>query len=318
MSGKLCNTIPVIASSTNYWIIRSGVESKYFEEFAMRDIIGLGWDRISDLESIKRMTDFTSLKNTVLEKYPEISDSYKNVSRKTSDISGKIFNFVNELKIGDIIVTPGKEDVLIGKIISDPFLYTERIIYSSNKNMSYEEKLIGELNKARKVEWLERIERKNLESNLKLIMGVVHGIAHIKTPQVITEINRSIYNFYQIEDKDAHSIFKINTQEQIDFEKYAFFIKSLHDIYNILKVDFNDEKLYIKTNVQSTGPIEIIGPVRLVVQIVSALRAFIKNEDSALQEIEDVSSKEKIIAYKEENIVEHDYNDYNFPNRCTF
>ena len=302
--------IPQIPNETNYWIIRSGIESTYFDEFAMSSCIAVGWDRISDIERIGQIKDIGNVKKIVKLNYPELSAhlSPRALSRKISDISSKVDNFINELKIGDIIVTPGKDDVLIGKVSGDPYI---REPFIRKKCESFEEELIGHLNKARDVHWIKRINRKDLEPNLKLILGVYHGIAHLKNEQVITEINRTLFDFYVKED-EGHSIFKVRTQDSIDFDKYTYFIKSLHHIYNIFRNDFEKNNLYIKSNVQSPGPIELIGEYGLISKIVIAANAVLKNDDTALSLLT-LDDQYRIEQYKGNNPVEYDYDDYDFP-----
>lgn len=312
MSNEVYKNIPVIPEKTKYWVIRAGIESKFFDDFSRDECIAIGWDRISNIENLKE-SNLGSIKKQVIAKYPELKDELKGgkLSRKISDISSKIDKFINELKIGDIIVTPGKKDVLIGEIISEPYLITDKY-----KGELIKDGFVGDLNKARKVKWVKRIERKDLEPNLKLILGVYHGIAHINEPQVITEINRSIYNFY-ISENEGHSIFKVKTQADIDFDKYAYFIKCLHDMYNLFKDDFGDQKLSIKTNIQSPGPIEIYGNVPLLTQVVLAVRGILKSDNSALSQL-DEERQRMAFKYKEQNPPEHDYDDYDFPSHATY
>lgn len=304
--------IPVIHNETKYWIIRSGVENVFYDDFLHDSCIAMGWDRINDIDRIKQTLDTRVLKELVRVKYPELAQNRSEASfkRKIGDITMKIYRFINELKIDDIIVTPGSEEVLIGKIVSEPYL-----VDTYQKNVSGAE-LMGALNKARKVEWLKRIKRVDLEPNLRLILGVYHGVAHINSQQVITEINRAIYNFY-VEDNKGHSIFRITEEKEVDFEKYAYFIKSTNELYKILKPNDKIRKLTIKTNVQSPGPIELIGEFDLVKKIVLGLRAFLKNDKNALNAM-DEESKEKVNQYMAQNSPEYEYEDYDFPSHGNY
>lgn len=304
--------IPIIHNETKYWIIRSGVENVFYDDFSKDSCIAMGWDRINDIDRIKQTEDTRALKELVRVKYPELAEnrSKASLTRKIGDITMKIYRFINELKIGDIIVTPGSEEVLIGKIVSEPYL-----VDAYQKNVSGAE-LMGALNKAREVEWIKRIKRVDLEPNLRLILGVYHGVAHINNEQVITEINRSIYNFY-VEDNKGHSIFRITEEKEVDFEKYAYFIKSANELYKILKPNDELRKLTIKTNVQSPGPIELIGEFNLVSTIVLGLRAFLKNDRNALNAM-DAESKEKVDQYMSQNSPEYEYEDYDFPSHGNY
>ena len=315
MSIENLNVIPNISNNTKYWIIRSGIESKYFEEFAIGSCIAIGWDRIDNIEGIRHITEIDYLKSIVLETYPELErlTSTRSLARKISDISNKIFKFINELKIGDIIVTPGKDEVLIGEITGEPYKILD---FTRKKRESYEEELIGDLNKGRDVKWFKRINRNDLEPNLKMMLGVYHGISHIQNSQVITEINRAIYSLY-IQENEGHSIFKVKSQEEVDFERYAYFIKSLQEIYTLLKPDYVNNKLSIKTNVQSPGPIEIIGDADLINSMSVATAVYFRNDYAALRTLSP-TIQSKIVQFKELNPPEHEYEDYDFPCEGTY
>lgn len=304
---------PYFSQQTNYWIVRSGVESKFFEEFERNEQIALGWNLVKDLKSIENKCDIDAIRDLVEFKYNPLLEELSNkknvnIKRRISDITGKINRFVNELKIGDIILTPGKEEVLIGEVLSDTFI--EEGSYK-NSGGSLEETIIGDLNKVRDVKWIKKIPRDELEPNLRLILNVNHGIAHINNDQVITEINRTLYSFY-VTDEKGHSIFRIKTQNEIDFDKYALFIRHAHGLYNILKNDLDEEKLTIKTNIQSPGPIEFIGNAVLVGEMSIGLLCMFKKNKEALDKL-DSSKQEKIKNYIDTNPVEDDLPDYEFP-----
>lgn len=303
------NNIPVLDKEIQYWIIRSGIENAFFEEFYQHNCIAVGWDRINEIEKIKDpYYDIQTLKLIVKLRYPELKKftrSESSYSRKISDIARKIYRFINEVNIGDIIVTPGRDEILIGEIIGEPYLVSG---YSKDIN---ELELIGSLNKARDVRWIKRIRREELEPNFRAVLGVYHGIANIKNQQVITEINRSIYSFYKQGDR-GHSIFRIKEETEVDFEKYAYFIKVTSELYDKFSPQYGNQKMTIKTNVQSPGPIELIGDFGLISTMVLALRVFFKNDNKALDEMEP-DSKKIMEEYKEDNELEHDYDDYDFP-----
>lgn len=308
--------IPMISSQQKYWIVRSGVESKYFDDFATNSYIALGWDRISNIEGIKNLENMENLKDLIRNRYPEFdhdNNEKKPSKRKISDIASKIYKFINELKIGDIIVTPGKEDVLIGEIIGDTYLIENNSI---NVKTSFDEEMIGNLNKAREVKWLKRIARKDLEPDLKNMLGVYHGVSNINNEQAITEINRTLYNFY-IRDDRGHLIYKVNTQTEIDFEKYANFINKMNSVFSILKEN-SDDKLFIKTNIQSPGPIEFIGKPIMAFVLNQCARFIFKNDEKALEYINMPDDKKgEIKKLKTEND-EYEYDDYDFPNHGTY
>lgn len=301
--------IPIINETVKYWIVRSGIEGKYFNEFFYDNFIALGWDKIDNINQIKEFKSADLLKPVVRKKYYDDLQKTvkpKSINRKIGDISNKIYKFINELKVDDIVITPGKNEILIGKVTSEVFLVADKY---NNISFDLNDTIIGQLNKVRKVQWINRIKKDELEPNLKLVLGISHGISHINHPQVITEINRSIYNYY-ISNDTAHTIYRIKSQEDVDFSKYANFIYHMYGIYQLIKDDFEDNSLTIKTNVQSPGPIEFIGNNKLMKQLLAGASMFFKNKTNT-----ELNPKyaEKINDYKVQNPNNFDYTDYEFP-----
>ena len=305
--------LPYFDVGTNYWIVRSGVNSMFFDEFNRKEQIALGWNLIDNLDTIKNSFNVEEIKSIVEAKYATLLQQLSkkqetNIKRRVSDISGKIDRFVNKVNVGDIVLTPSKEDVLIGEVLTDTYIVND--LYK-NESDDLENLIIGDLNKIRDVKWVKKISRDKLEPNLKLILNVNHGIAHIENEQVITEINRCLYNFY-IKGNQGHSIFRIKTQDEIDFDKYALFIHHAYGLYNVLKGDYTNERLSIKANIQSPGPVEFIGKASLVGEMSIALFSLFKNDDAILQKL-DIEKQEKIKSYKKQNPVEEELEDYEFP-----
>lgn len=296
-----------IQRDTKYWLIRPGVGAKCFEDFSRDSCIAIGWDKIKNIESGEDIVSLDGLKELVRVKYQEmlLGRNEKSINRKVGDIASKIYKFTYEIKKDDIIITPGDDEVLIGKVVSDVEIVNG--LYNTDPT-SKEEEMIGELNKVRKVVWLDKIKRDKLEPNIKLELRVVHGISQISNEQVITEINRTIYSMYEYNNV-GHSIYRIKNEEAIDFEKYAKFITGIKEIYSICKENEN-EKLFIKTNIQSPGPIELIGSMVVIERITLLSRYIFKKEK--IDEGVLMPYKEKIESLKKQYDDEN-YDDYDFP-----
>lgn len=306
-----------IDKDTRYWVIRPGIEAKCFENFYHDGCVALGWERIGNIVLKDKYISMDSIKELVTMEYGDILQENRNVrefNRKIGDIASKIYKFIYEVKVGDIILTPGESEVLMGKIIGEPEIISNK--YNVNPE-SEDEKLIGQLNKVRKVQWLKRIDKKLLEPNIKLCLRVVHGISCITQEQVITEINRTIYSFYEYNNL-THSIYRVRNQKEVDFEKYAVFIACLKDVYDIF-CEEQKEKLVIKTNVQSPGPIELIGGNNLINKITLAVRFILKNDDQSLKQLGNKSNELRKLKEKSYgNVKDDEYKDYDFPAGGTY
>lgn len=304
-----------IDKSTQYWLIRPGIEGKCFEDFYADSCVALGWDRIGDILLRDSYISLEKIKELVTSKYNDFFlNDKKSRNRKVGDIASKIYKFCYEVKVGDIILTPGNNEVIIGKVVGEVEIVPNK--YNSAPK-SEEEKLIGNLNKVREVQWIKRIKRDFLEPNIKLCLRTVHGISQIKQEQVITEINRTLYNFYEYKNL-AHSIYRIKNETGIDFNKYAVFIACIKDVYDILDKE-KTGKLVIKTNVQSPGPIELIGNIGIVDKINSAVKFILKNDNEELKKMGNHSEElRKLKKNTYANIDEEEYRDYDFPSSGTY
>lgn len=299
------NKLMEIKQDTKYWLIRPGVNSTFFDAFYKDGCVAMGWDRIGKIDEDENIHSLEDLKRLVAEKYKDLlqgKDSIREYKRKVSDIASKIYKFTYEVNEGDIIITPGDTSVLIGRVVGEVEIVNNKYMPEIKID---EEKYIGQLNKTRKVEWIKKINKSKLEPNIKLELRVVHGISRISNKQVITEINRTIYNYFTY-NNEGHSIYKIKNEESIDFEKYAKFIACINDIYSNVKND--NSKLYIKANINSPGPIELIGQVQIVEKITNIMYCVFKISDNRVP----VDDQELVVEMKQryEGIT---YDDYDFP-----
>lgn len=69
---------PYFSQQTNYWIVRSGVESKFFEEFERNEQIALGWNLVKDLKSIENKCDIDAIRDLVEFKYNPLLEELSN------------------------------------------------------------------------------------------------------------------------------------------------------------------------------------------------------------------------------------------------
>ena len=292
-----------IKNETKYWLIRPGVESKFFEDFYNDGCVAIGWDKIGKIDEGGQLFSLENLKKLVEEKYKDIlPDKEKDANRKIGDIASKIYKFTYKVQNGDIIITPGEDDVLIGRIEGDVEIENGKYVATTDDN---DENDIGSLNKIRRVTWIKKINKNKLEPNIRLELRVVHAISEISNAQVVTEINRTLFDCFTYKN-EGHSIYKIKNIEGMDFERYAKFISCIYSIYSSIKTD--SSKLYIKANFNSPGPVELIGDTPLVKTISQIMFLAFKDTDTS-----DYGDNHEIVkAIKESNMGEN-YDDIDFP-----
>ena len=297
-----------IGKDTNYWLIRPGINNICFEQFKRDSVVAIGWDRIGNISS-DTIVELEKIKYIVAHEYEDLLQEKKGTRerrRKISDIASKIYRFLYEIKIGDIVICPGNDSVLIGKIQGKVYISDGKYKVSDSKD---NDEYIGNLNKVRNVEWINEIKRENLEPNIKLELRVVHGLSQINRMQVISEINRAIYSFYTY-NNETHSIYRIKNQEDIEFVKYAKFIECINAVYErIGETDqISEHNLYIKSNINSPGPIDIFGTPDLVYRITEMVEIILKKGN-----IENASESDENWISEMQDKYNGNYDDYVFP-----
>lgn len=89
---------PIIDDDVNYWFIRTNGGEK-FEDFYFGKYVAIGWDKCNDIEHIK-VTKQEDLKLEIERTYTKEEES------RPGSIAAQLKNFVNEIKINDIILIP--------------------------------------------------------------------------------------------------------------------------------------------------------------------------------------------------------------------
>lgn len=104
----------------NVFVLRADY-GRYTDTFKINQYIGIGWfEEIDPLQINWDLTDKDFLKEKYREKYP--NDANMRVNQNV----GQIFRFVNDMNIGDIVISPyNTNDLLIGKISSDLYIQSD-------------------------------------------------------------------------------------------------------------------------------------------------------------------------------------------------
>lgn len=127
----------------NIYVVRADF-GRYTQAFRENNYVGLGWFN----KSIDKTYTREDIKKLYREKYPT------DVPMRVNQNSGQIYRFVNDFKIGDIVITPyNTNQLLVGEIKSE--------VYHENDNTSA-------YALRRKVDWFkETINRQNLSIPLQ-------------------------------------------------------------------------------------------------------------------------------------------------------
>jgi 5-methylcytosine-specific restriction protein B len=160
-----------------YWLIAPGEGASLWDEFYEKGIIGVGWDNVGDLSKYSNREE---IKNELLKVYPEGSKSQNNNSLC-------LWQFSNEMKLGDIVITKrGISDYIGYGVITSEY---------------YRDEARPELKNLRNVEW----KKKGLweETVHQIVLKTLTDIT--KYPEYVDRLKRLI-GIEQVATVDTNKI----------------------------------------------------------------------------------------------------------------
>lgn len=134
-SGKTEETTTTTVDSnikeTNYWIYSPGDNASMWDEFYKFSIMGIGWDDVTDLKGFSSKEEIKEY----MKKVYDPSYSYKNNAHC-------LWQFANEIKVGDVIFVKKGMHKIIGKgiVISDYIYDTSRSTYKHIRKVDWQNK----------------------------------------------------------------------------------------------------------------------------------------------------------------------------------
>lgn len=246
--------IEILGDEHRYWLIRAGVESYFFEEFYTRKFTGINIPSSNDIEVLKNSTK-EELKAFFEQQYPD--------EKNPGHLIGKLYNFIHEIKKGDVIVMPSarKEKIAFGIIEEENFYIDNSLILEESLNAA---DAYGIPNKRRKVKWVKLVNSTQLPSKLLLNLFSPHGLSAITDEESINIIDTNINNFF-IKDTTAYMTFNIKTEDNINLNDLATYFNITNEVINFTNECFKDQgKVALKINLNSPGLVNFFGPRELV------------------------------------------------------
>lgn len=134
-SGKTEETTTTTVDSnikeTNYWIYSPGDNASMWDEFYKSSIMGIGWDDVTDLKGFSSKEEIKDY----MKKVYDPSYSYKNNAHC-------LWQFANEIKVGDVIFVKKGMHKIIGKgIVTSDYIYdTSRSTYKHIRKVDWQNK----------------------------------------------------------------------------------------------------------------------------------------------------------------------------------
>lgn len=257
-------SIPKVSSSKKYWLVRTN-SGEFYRDFTQNNYIAIGWDYVTiKMMQNKSEKEIKSLIETRQNQESATNNNSEELDESTklgtiTAIYNKIYRFVKELSIGDIVIIPSanSDQISIGVITSDIF-----------SNPNYEKDYLKEnpeteivlctYHKRRHVEWLKTIRKAKLDIYLSKVLASHHAISSISDYAMY--VDRAIYDIYE-KDNKIHAIFHTTRTNGITLHELRDFFDSLSDLIDDASANFGidgaSKDIEVKLNIHSPGIIEI-------------------------------------------------------------
>lgn len=250
---SIIENLPQMDPKTRYWLVR-GEGGNFYNDFIINNYIAIGWNEIT-VEEVEKNSYNSDLIRTKLILDNKLRDDTKN-RRSMGSAAKQMIKFQSSIRPEHIVMVPSVNSTrfVIGVVKGET--YTEK---ESSKLM------VCPYEKRRRVEWIGSFSREQADPLLQKIIYAAHTVSEIT--QYKSYINRAAFDTY-VEGEKMHMTFHVKHEEGIDLDT----LTNLLDSYNeINKALYPDQKVKVRLNLQSPGPLEIIGLTAVVGSIAAII-----------------------------------------------
>lgn len=282
--------IPNISSERKYWLVRTD-GGRYYPSFDVNNYIAIGWNKI-DEEFFKKDKEKSVSKLDIFNLHPEAIDKSKEPvtqNRRAQFVANQLNKFIHKIKKGDIVLIPSDDskDVTFGEVIEDQIYFETGFPEKDSleqKDMVVTDRKYCPYIKRKKVRWIQTIFKDDLDPELHRLFHSQQTI--VEANDYATYIDRSLDSIFIKGDK-AHLTLYVQKEGDINALEFSGLIRdTLNSIDSFKEIDFkidpellDKNRVSIKTNVQSPGPIEFIGSVQVILPLVSLLANMYHDRD---------------------------------------
>lgn len=257
---KTIYNIKELSNDKNYWFFRTNA-GLYYADYALNNYIGLGWDEIDDLSLFNVKTD--QEEKNLKEKVKSLVSQYYPDENRAGLTAGQIIKFINEMKIGDIVIIPdaGSHSISIGVIESDVYLHKQDTDNPSSLDETEDENLGYEqcpYVKRRKIKWVTSASKHQIDPYLFKLFCVIHTISDANA--YAKYIDRIMYPIY-MKNGEIHITLNVEQEDSItarSMNKLLSGILGILDNYTNEEVSKEADNLTLKVIVESPGKLEFI------------------------------------------------------------
>lgn len=228
--------VKYLSGDVNYWVVRPGKDGIFLDHFQKGGIVALGHlDAMNYLDSdLNDKSLFIKLKVNFIRK---LTDGEKTKKASASNKAGQVDNFVNAIKVGDVVVSMNGRRYMAGVVKSKAYKDTKTIEIKDIKGEAVGPKL--EYSLRRDVEWITTTSKKEIPTPVKISFKANQTVFNV------TEHWRTLNHWLSIifiNDGVVYFSTKIRQESDIsnfDISRYGLILNKLEVVANVLS-EFHD------------------------------------------------------------------------------
>ena len=279
--------IPEIDSKRRYWVIRS-TSGNFWGDYKNNSFVAIGHNDYT----YKMIYD--ACKQDKIDSLKKLIEEKENTSRP-GIIINQIKKFYEDIKCGDVIITPSKNSDIISFGIVTSDAYEGEI----NSNAEFDEGICTYY-KRRDVEWIIDVPYDKLDPYLYKLFCAHQAIFDAK--EYSKFIDRTMYPLF-VKNNLVHLRIDVNTTDDISTESLSYLL-------NLCSTDSlnynNNSKVIAKLAVQSPGLIEFISNKFNIASLLTLLscnavpiRGGVALFTKAVKDYQDIKKKNNDIKFQE-------------------
>ena len=258
---NLINSVKIkeIKEDVRFWLVRTQ-GGLFYNEFIESGFIAIAWNYL-DKKAVLENKNEKDIKKTVTRLESKYSNVMKLQGKITKGQGRRAYNkcerFINELKVGDIVMVPSSQSSLI------TFAQVGNYYEIKENDFEKEMEVMSDIapngpvlhkcpyKKRREIKVLKTINSNCMNPNLFKALVSYHGLSNID--DFSSFILSSIYDAFYYNNK-LNCVFNVKQRNGLDAIDLSNFIYSFS---SLLKIDDKNAKITAKMNLNSPGEVVI-------------------------------------------------------------
>lgn len=219
-----------------YWVVKADA-GKYYEAFIGNSLIAIGHldEFVGESFAANPFAKSSSLLRIMMTKTSINGRDYFN-----SNNYGQVNLFVNEMAVGDWVLTKNHKFVRIGVITSSPRIDNQIVRHKIDEGTPYERDVELEFKLRRDVSWGPEVLLKNLPADIYYSLRAPMTVYN--ADQYLESICFTLYPCFKI-DETLHLSIKIDKKEEISNYYLSKVFEYLNELDFLSQVDIDEEDL---------------------------------------------------------------------------